>query len=254
MSGTLRAAVLIPALNEELAIRAIVAGALQHSKHVIVVDDGSTDGTVAQLADLPIILIRHAQPGGKGNALRAGFRRALELDVDGVLSMDGDGQHACEDIPRLLQVAQDHPGRIVIGARLIDREQQPKIRRFANDFADWGIAWATGERLTDSQSGQRWYPRSVVELAVVVQPQGFVFEADILIEASRRLGTRTVAVPIRSRYAGNFRASHFRPLRDFARITRHVIGRVVEAGSVIASYRRARASTAIVVNPDRQEF
>ncbi|MBN8738905.1 MAG: hypothetical protein BGP24_13290 [Lysobacterales bacterium 69-70] len=246
----LRAAILIPCLNEERAIRAIVEGALQYSPHVIVVDDGSSDGTVAALHDLPIQLIRHDRPGGKGNALRAGFRRALELDVDGVLTMDGDGQHWFGDIPRILRVAAGLPGHIVVGARLVGRERQPKIRRIANDIADWGIAWAVGQRLVDSQSGQRWYPRDVVALAVDVAPQGFVFEADILIEAARRLGTRVAAVPIQVRYAGEFRRSHFKPLRDFCRITSHVFGRVVEVGSVVRTYRIARTIPIQVIDPD----
>lgn len=248
--NALRAAVLIPCLNEERAIRAIVEGALQYSPHVIVVDDGSSDGTVAALHDLPIQLIRHDRPGGKGNALRAGFRRALELDVDGVLTMDGDGQHWFGDIPRILRVAAGLPGHIVVGARLVGRERQPKIRRIANDIADWGIAWAVGQRLVDSQSGQRWYPRDVVALAVDVAPQGFVFEADILIEAARRLGTRVAAVPIQVRYAGEFRRSHFKPLRDFCRITSHVFGRVVEIGSVVRTYRIARTTPIQVIDPD----
>lgn len=246
----LRAAVLIPCLNEERAIRAIVQGALQHSEHVIVVDDGSSDGTVAALAGLPIHLIRHERPGGKGNALRAGFRRALELGVDGVLTMDGDGQHWYGDIPRILRVAAGLPNHIVVGARLIGRERQPWIRHVANDIADWGIAWAVGQRLVDSQSGQRWYPREVVKLAVDVAPQGFVFEADILIEAARRLRTRVAAVPIEVRYAGEFRRSHFKPLRDFCRITSHVFGRVVEAGSVVRTYGVARNTPIQVIDPD----
>lgn len=246
----LRTAVLIPCLNEERAIRAIVRGALQHSAQVIVVDDGSSDGTVAALAGLPIHLIRHERPGGKGNALRAGFRRALELDVDGVLTMDGDGQHDCGDIPRILSAAADLPNHIVVGARLAGRERQPRIRRIANDIADWGIAWAVGQRLADSQSGQRWYPREVVKLAADVAPQGFVFEADILIEAARRLRTRVAAVPIEVRYAGEFRRSHFKPLRDFCRITSHVIGRVVEAGSVMHTYRVARNTPIQIIDPD----
>lgn len=246
----LRAAVLIPCLNEERAIRAIVEGALQFTPHVIVVDDGSSDGTVAALDGLPIQLIRHATPGGKGNALRAGFRRALELDIDGVLTMDGDGQHFYGDIPRILRVAAGLPNYIVVGARVIGREKQPKIRRIANDIADWGIAWAVGQRLIDSQSGQRWYPRDVVRLAVDVAPQGFVFEADILIEAARRLATRVAAVPIEVRYAGEFRRSHFKPLRDFCRITSHVFGRVVEVGSVVRTYRVARTTPIELIDPD----
>jgi glycosyltransferase involved in cell wall biosynthesis len=250
VSPPLRAAVLIPCLNEERAIRAIVEGALSHCENVIVVDDGSSDGTVAALDGLPIQLIRHERPGGKGNALRAGFRRALELGVDGVVTMDGDGQHFYGDIPRLLRVAAQLPNTIVVGARVIGRERQPGIRRVANDIADWGIAWAVGQRLIDSQSGQRWYPLNVVRLAVDVAPQGFVFEADILIEAARRLGTKVAAVPIEVRYAGEFRRSHFRPLRDFCRITSHVFGRVVEVGSVIRTYRIARTTPIQLIDPD----
>jgi glycosyltransferase involved in cell wall biosynthesis len=89
--------VVIPALNEERAIRAVVEDALAHCGRVIVVDDGSTDGTSAVIADLPVEHIRHEQPMGKAKPLRDGFRRAHELGADGVLTMDGDGQHAATD-------------------------------------------------------------------------------------------------------------------------------------------------------------
>ena len=90
----------------------------------------------------------------------------------------------------------------------------------------------------------------MVRLAVDVAPQGFVFEADILIESARRLGTRVAAVPIQVRYAGEFRRSHFKPLRDFCRITAHVFGRVVEVGSVVRTYRVARTTPVQVLDPD----
>jgi glycosyltransferase involved in cell wall biosynthesis len=255
MSEAARVAVLIPALNEELRIREVVQGALQHAQHVILVDDGSTDATLERVADLPIRVIRHEQRRGKGEGLRTGFRAALELDVDGVLTMDGDGQHLASDIPRLLTAARAYPQHIVIGARLRKREQQPWHRRLANEFGDWGIAWATGYRIADTQSGQRYYPRAVCELADVAG-EGFVFEADILIQAARRLGTRCVCVPIESRYqgdglAGQFRRSHFRPLTDLYRITSHVVGRVWSYGRVIPRYVQARRDRSPVFNPDQ---
>lgn len=253
MSAADRVAVLIPALNEALRIREVVQAALQHARHVIVVDDGSTDATVAQVSDLPITLIQHAQRKGKGEGLRTGFRAALGLDIDGVLTMDGDGQHVAADIPRLLAAALVYPQHIVVGARLKKRVQQPILRRLANEFGDWGIAWATGYRIADTQSGQRYYPRAVCEIADVTG-EGFVFETDILIQAARRLGTRCVAVPIESRYpakgmAGQFRRSHFRPLTDLYRITSHVVGRVVTFGRVIPRYVEARRSRALVLDP-----
>src|SRR5688572_886103 len=254
MADARRVAVLIPALNEELRIREVVEGALREVQHVIVVDDGSTDRTLDRLRDLPVRVIRHATRRGKGEGLRTGFRAALELDIDGVLTMDGDGQHLAADIPRLLAAEAAYPGHIVIGARLRKRSQQPWHRRLANEFGDWGIAWAMGYRVADTQSGQRYYPRAVCEIADVAG-EGFVFEADILIQAARRLGTRCVCVPIESRYAGaglagQFRRSHFRPLTDLYRITSHVTRRVIEVGAIGTRYAQARRDVAPVFNPD----
>lgn len=244
-----RVAVLIPALNERAAIRGVVESALTQLPALILVDDGSSDGTAEQVADLPgVTVIRHDEPRGKGEALRAGFRHALALGYDAVLTMDGDGQHVAEDIPRLLAAAAMYPGHIVIGARLINREQQPAYRRRANNFADWGISWACGQRLVDTQSGQRYYPRAVMELADSAG-EGFVFETDILIEASRRRQIRVVSVPIASRYHSEFRRSHFRSLPDFTRIAARVIWRIVSAGFMIGGFLRVRREPALIVDP-----
>jgi glycosyltransferase involved in cell wall biosynthesis len=252
-----RIAVLIPAFNEALRIREVVAGALMHCPNVIVVDDGSDDDTVQQIAGLPITLLQHRQRRGKGESLRHGFGEACRRGYLGVLSMDGDGQHAADDIPRLLAAAAHHPGHIVIGARLKKRAQQPAYRRLANEFGDWGIAWATGYRIADTQSGQRYYPAEVAALSDVAA-EGFVFEADILIEAARRLGSRCVAVPIESRYAGpglgeKLRRSHFRPLTDLYRITSHVVGKVWRYGSIWKRYGEARRSHALIFDPGVEE-
>ena len=246
-------AVVIPALNEALRIREVVEGALGACDHVIVIDDGSDDDTAAKIADLPITLLRHPQRMGKGASLRDGFAEALRRGFEGVLTMDGDGQHAADDIPRLLDAGNRHPGAVIIGARLRKRSQQPLYRRLANEFGDWGIAWGTGYQIADSQSGQRLYPAAVAALDDV-PGEDFVFEAQILISAARRLGTRCVSVPIESRYksvhsAEEFRASHFKPFRDFSRITRHIVLQAVRHGSVPAVYRSIRANPPVIDDP-----
>ena len=245
--------IVIPALNESLRIREVVSGALAHCPNVIVIDDGSDDGTSDCIADLPIVLLRHAQRQGKGASLREGFAEALRRGFAGVLSMDGDGQHAAEDIPRLLEAAALHPGAIVIGARMRKRAQQPVHRRLANEFGDWGISWGCGYRIADTQSGQRYYPAAVCALGDV-PGEDFVFEAQILISAARQLGVRVVGVPIESRYqgagaVGQFRKSHFRPLRDLWRITSHVVKQVWGRGNVVAEYRRTRANPPVIHDP-----
>lgn len=243
-------AVVIPALNEALRIREVVEGALGACDHVIVIDDGSDDDTAAKIADLPITLLRHPQRMGKGASLRDGFREAERLGMAAVTTMDGDGQHAASDIPRLIAAANRHPGSVIIGARLRKRASQPTYRRIGNDFGDWGIAWGCGFRVRDTQSGQRLYPASVFTLRDVAG-EGFVFEAQLLISAARRVGARVVGVPIETRYQSadapqTFRKSHFRLFRDLYAITSHVVVQVVKQGRVIREYRRARANPPVI--------
>lgn len=249
--------VLIPCLNEAKAIRGVIESVLALDLPVIVIDDGSDDGTVDIVSALPVNLIRHTRRMGKGEALRSGFRAALAAGYDGALSMDGDGQHVAEDIPRILTAAALYPNHIITGARLINRERQPIYRRLANDFADWGISWACGQRLIDTQSGQRYYPREVLELADI-PAEGFVFESDILIEAAWQKQVRVASVPIESRYEHThhrgprqFRMSHFRPLRDFTKITSHVVAKVVRAGFVWENRRRMLAEQPLLVDNDQ---
>ncbi|TAK38760.1 MAG: glycosyltransferase family 2 protein [Lysobacteraceae bacterium] len=249
-------AVVIPALDEALRIRGVVEGALAQCPRVIVVDDGSTDDTVARIADLPVTLLRHPARMGKGASLRDGFREALRQGARAVLTMDGDGQHSAADIPRLLEAANRHPGHVVIGARLRRRSQQPIHRRLANEFGDWGLAWGTGYQIADSQSGQRLYPAAVAALDDV-PGEDFVFEAQILISAARELGVRCVSVPIESRYkcvhsAEQFRPSHFRPLRDLWRITSHIVGQALAHGELGAVHRAIRANPPVIYDPTEE--
>ncbi len=244
-----RVAVVIPALNEERAIRRVVSEALAICSRLILIDDGSSDQTLARVADLPIERIHHPRPLGKGHSLREGFRRARELGFDAVLSMDGDGQHLAADIPRLLAAARAHPEHIVIGARIRNKESQPAARRRANAVADWGISWGCGIPVADTQSGQRYYPLAALELAESLTAEDFVFEAALLIAATRERALGVVSVPIDSRYEGGSRGSHFRPVRDVTRITWYTIRRVVHYGSVVASYRSSHGRPPLVVDP-----
>jgi glycosyltransferase involved in cell wall biosynthesis len=244
--------IVIPALNEALRIRGVVEGALRECPNVILIDDGSDDGTADRIADLPVTVLRHARRMGKGAALRDGFAEALRRGARGVITMDGDGQHDAADIPRLIEAANVHPDHIVIGARQRRRASQPGYSRLAKGFGDWGISRGCGFLIADTQSGQRFYPAAVAALGDV-PGEDFVYEAQILITAARRLGVRCVSVPIESRYAEpegpQFRKSHFRPLRDLWRITSHVVKQVWGYGNVIREYRITRAHPPVIHDP-----
>ena len=241
-------AVVIPALNESLRIREVVEGALAQCPRVIVVDDGSDDDTSGLIADLPVTVLRHPRRMGKGASLRDGFAEALRQGAKAVATMDGDGQHSAADIPRMVESANRHPGNVIVAARLRKRSCQPWYRRLGNDFGDWGISWACGFRIVDSQSGQRLYPAGACAMEGV-PGEGFVFEAQMLISSARRLGLGVVALPVDTRYASaghSFRKSHFRLWKDLRLITAHVVLQVLRHGNVIGEYRRTRRTRPVI--------
>jgi glycosyltransferase involved in cell wall biosynthesis len=225
------AAIVIPAFDEVRTIRDIAERSLRQCALVIVVDDGSTDGTGAALHGLPVDVLRHERNEGKAASLWDGMQLALEKGAEAVVTLDADGQHQPEDVGRLLLAANEHPQRVIVAARLKGRESYPKARRRANRFADFWISWAAGHPIADSQSGQRLYPAALLRKLDVRHDAGaaFTFESEALIRAAR-LGYTTVAVPIAAIYDPAGRPSHFRPVRDIARIVMMVAGQLLATG------------------------
>jgi glycosyltransferase involved in cell wall biosynthesis len=224
-------AVVIPAYNEALTIRDVASRALAQLRDVIVVDDGSTDGTSATLHGLPLTLICNPRNLGKGASLWRGFAVALAEGAEAVITLDADAQHRPEDIPRLVEAWRAQPGHIVIGARLWDRGNVPRLRYFGNRFANFWVAWAAGFPVSDSQSGFRLYPASILRRVKVAHGPGarFAFESEILIEAGRA-GAGFSAVPISALYPPAARASHYRSAADTARIVRMIAWKLLARG------------------------
>ena len=229
LTGT---AVVIPAFNEARTIRAVVNEVLaQGIERLIVIDDGSQDGTENALTGLPIALHRHPRNQGKGFALMTGMQRALALGSERVITLDADGQHRAADIARLLDASLDHPQALVIAARRRGRERAPRVRRFANAMADFWISWACGRPVADTQSGYRLYPATLLRRLPTWprRDQGFAFESALLIDAADA-GADLKSVPIDTLYDPIGRASHYRPWRDTWSIVRLVGGRLLRRG------------------------
>ena len=226
-----RYAVVIPAYNESATIRDVVSRARRQAEIVIVVDDGSSDGTAEALAGLDVVLIRNDINSGKAASLWRGVDRALAMGAEAVITLDADGQHEPEDIPRFLAAVQAFPGMIVIGSRLHEKQAFPTSRYRANRAAKFCISWAAGYAIEDTQSGFRLYPASLLRTirAAHDTSHSFVFESEILIELGRK-GVRSVALPIRAIYGCHERASHFRPVLDIARIARMVVWKLIAWG------------------------
>ncbi|MDG4555649.1 MAG: glycosyltransferase family 2 protein [Candidatus Competibacter sp.] len=212
-------AVVIPAYNEAATIAAIVRRARRQVETVIVVDDGSGDDTATEAEAAGAQLLRQPTNQGKGAALWLGMGTALAQGADAVITLDADGQHNPEDIPKLLTAARRQPGRLIVAARLERRERAPGLRRFANGMADFWISWAAGYPIRDTQSGFRLYPAAFLRTASAPRNgrRGFAFESALLIQAARR-GCYPATVAIETLYLPQGRPSHYRPWRDTLRI------------------------------------
>ncbi|MBY8974885.1 glycosyltransferase family 2 protein [Rhodobacteraceae bacterium NNCM2] len=211
---------LIPAHNEVLTVREVVDGALVHVDHVIVIDDGSTDGTTEALAGSGARVIRHERNRGKGARLVEGFDFAFGEGAARVITLDADRQHDPGDIPAFLAASEARPDALIIGDRSADLAEAPPSRARGIRFGNFFIGWACECRVADAQCGMRLYPASMWR-RTRVPPRlatGFLFETAVLLYAAEA-GVRFVFVPIRARYAGFvLRPSHFDPIRDFLRL------------------------------------
>lgn len=229
MTQTIRPnfAVVIPAYNEVATIRDIATRALNFAELVIIVNDGSSDGTAQALEHLPVTVLNNSTNIGKGESLNRAAQHALQLGVDAVITLDGDGQHQPEDIPLLLAAARAHPDTIIIAARLRSRHAAPPLRRFANRCADFWISWAAGHRIRDSQSGFRLYPAQAFNAPT--PSTGFTFESEILIDAAHQ-GIYASSVAIDTIYHKQARPSHYRPTADTLSIVRMVAWKLLCRG------------------------
>jgi glycosyltransferase involved in cell wall biosynthesis len=248
----IKTVVVIPAFNEAATIRDLAEKALKLVCDVVVVDDGSTDATREKLEGLPVVVLRNERNLGKAASLWRGFEHAIAHGAKVVVTLDGDGQHRPDDIPRLLNIAARSPEKIIIGARLHDKKNFPARRYYANQFARFWISWAAGYPIADTQSGFRVYPASLFSKLARrdVAWNGFVFESEVLIAAGA-IGVQSIAVAIPGIYPKGARPSHFRPVADIARIVLMVAGRLLRRGMhPLGLWRSLNLPMAIEAGPE----
>jgi len=214
-----RICVIIPAYNVADTIGEVVQGAFQHVRTVMVVDDGSGDGTGenALSAGASVIIIDRNR--GKGNALKVLFKEAAKQGYTTVISMDGDGQHNPDEIPRLIHAHKANPGSIVVGSRMHSRENIPRARYNSMHVARFFISLAANQFIEDTQCGYRVYPLALIQHMALTQEK-YVTESEILIKAGD-MGVAIDFVRIGAIY-GEIH-SHFRPVLDVTAITAYII-------------------------------
>ncbi|HML83910.1 MAG TPA: DUF2062 domain-containing protein [Bacteroidales bacterium] len=211
--------VVIPTYNNEKTIEKVVDDVLQYTADVIVVNDGSTDNTAQILSgreDIDIVHLKKNQ--GKGVALQEGFRRAISKGFRYAITIDSDGQHYPEEMLHFLDYIEDNPDSLIVGARNLNAENMPEKNSFANKFSNFWLFVETGKQLSDTQSGFRLYP---VERLNGIRwfTRRYEFELEVLVRSIWR-GIEVVNLPIKVFYPPKEeRVSHFRPARDFFRIS-----------------------------------
>jgi glycosyltransferase involved in cell wall biosynthesis len=201
---------IIPCFNEAADICEVVAGVKKILPNVIVVDDGSTDVTAELAKNSGAKVLSLKINSGKGSALRAGWKFARELDFNWILMLDGDGQHAANDIPKFFEGAKKSKTALVIGNRMENSAAMPWLRRKVNWFMSRRISRLTGARLPDSQCGFRLAHLETL-LQLSFRANHFEIESEMLV-AFLAAGHKIEFVPVQTIYKNA--ASKIRPLPD----------------------------------------
>ncbi|HET9053569.1 MAG TPA: glycosyltransferase family 2 protein, partial [Cyclobacteriaceae bacterium] len=212
------ACVLIPTYNNAQVLPVLLQDILQYTDRIIVVNDGSTDETAYMLERTEIETVSFPKNRGKGWALRQGFKKAVELGYTYAITIDSDGQHFADDLEVFLKAIDEHPNSIIIGARNMEQSSVPGKSSFGNKFSNFWFWVETGIKLPDTQSGYRAYPVKALSGFNFITRK-YEFEIEVIVRAAwKGIGVRCVPVKVFYPEKAN-RISHFRPFRDFLRIS-----------------------------------
>lgn len=216
--------VLIPTYNNATSIKAVIDGVLEYTSNIVIVNDGSTDNTLAILAEYPVEeypdlhIVHHPKNMGKGMALRTGFKAAYAHGYQYAIAIDSDGQHYPDDLHLFIEQIEIHPKAIIIGARNLDQPNVPGKSTVGNRASSFWFWVVTGIKLSDTQSGYRLYPLAPINTISFITRK-YEFEIEVMVRSFWK-GVNVVSIPIKVFYPpAEERITHFRPFKDVTRIT-----------------------------------
>ena len=209
--------VIVPTYNNHKTLKRVLDSVLHYTSNVIVVNDGSTDSTAQILeAYSHLVQIHHSKNKGKGMAIRNAFKKALDLNYEYAITIDSDGQHFASDIPGFIAALETDTDVLLIGSRNMAQENVPKKSSFGNKFSNFWFWFETGSKLEDTQSGFRLYP--LKKIPVQYFTNKFEFEIEVIVRSAWK-DIPVKNIPVQVLYDPEERVSHFRPFKDFTRIS-----------------------------------
>lgn len=209
--------VIVPTYNNDKTLKLVIEGIKEYTNNIIVINDGSTDNT-SMILDLidGIEVISYPKNKGKGYALKQGLLRAKQHEFRYAITIDSDGQHYPSDIVSFVKEIEENPDTLIVGARNLQADNMPGKNTFANKFSNFWFRIETGIKLSDTQSGYRLYPLHLIG-NMKYYPTKYEFELAILMfSAWKDIPVKNIPINV---YYPEDRVSHFRPLRDFTRIS-----------------------------------
>ena len=205
--------VVIPVYNHGATLRSVASGVLKQHPHLLVVDDGSTDGGAQTLSDLPCEVVVHEKNMGKGAAILTAAKKAEALGKTHIITIDADGQHAPEDLAVFFDALQEDENAVYVGARDFSVPNVPGSSKFGRQFSRFWLRVQTGWDVSDPQSGFRAYPVALLNNLKLSEPR-YAFEIEVLAKAAWA-GIPLKTVPISVYYPKpEERVSHFNKFKS----------------------------------------
>lgn len=211
--------VLIPTYNNAATLKNVIESVSRYTSDIVVVNDGSTDATQEVIDSIPgLHVVSYPLNKGKGVALRKGFEYAFNKGFRYAITIDSDGQHFAEDLPKFIEKLNEENNAIIIGARNMEQSSVPGKSSYGNKFSNFWFQLETGIKVPDTQSGYRLYPLEPLS-KLTFYTWKYEFEIEVIVRAAWS-GVNVCSVPVRVYYPpATERITHFRPFKDFSRIT-----------------------------------
>ena len=218
--------VVTAAFNEASRIGPVLDSLLTVAQNVVVIDDGSQDGTAAVALTRPVWTVRHAVNLGQGAALQTGLDFALERGAEYLVTFDADGQHEPEDIPRLVSALRESGADFALGSRFTGSVAgMPVSRRIVLTLAVWFTRALSGLKLTDAHNGLRAMTRRGAQRIAITFNR--MEHASEIIDQIARARLKYVEVPVHIRYTTASLAKGQRTSDAFGLAARILLHRLV---------------------------